>query len=115
VCEILKAINGVRQGPRLWYRDISINLTNENVGLRISPADPCLFYKVLGNNLVLLYLYVDDFRWFYDDNPETAAEVLRMLSHIKYKIRDTTDSRKFLGLNIYKEGESMVVEHSVFA
>jgi hypothetical protein len=115
VSEILKAINGVRQGPRLWYRDLSKNLTDKNVGLMVSGADPCLFYKHFRDNLIIFYLYVDDFRWFYHDNEETEAEVLRMLSHIKYDIRDTTDNREFLGLNIYKKGDSMLIAQSVFA
>jgi hypothetical protein len=104
VCEILKAINGVRQAPRLWYRDFNANLTDANFGLTISRADPCLFFKRFGkNNLIILYFYIDDLPWFYDDNPETKAEALRMLSHIKYDLRDTTDkicllTRKFLFL-----------------
>jgi hypothetical protein len=52
VCKLRKALYGLKQDPRFWYDRID--------GYRKSDVDSNLYFKVRGNQHVILILYVDD-------------------------------------------------------
>jgi hypothetical protein len=59
-----KTLYGLRRSPYHWYQNIRKIL--EDMGLSISPHDPCIFYGKLADHLPPIYigLYVDDFKYF---------------------------------------------------
>ena len=58
VCRLKKAFYGFKQAPRAWYSRIDGYILS--LGFTRSDADPNLYYKVVGDSLLTLVLYVDD-------------------------------------------------------
>jgi hypothetical protein len=58
VCKIRKALYGLKQVPRVWYEWIDGFLKSPR--FQKSDADANIYFKVRGNQPVILILYVDD-------------------------------------------------------
>lgn len=58
VCRLKKALYGLKQAPRAWYLCIDTYL--QEMGFNKSDADPNLYYIVVGEDPIILVLYVDD-------------------------------------------------------
>ena len=55
---LIKGIPGIKQGSRLFYQDLrKFWLDN---GFTQLPADPCVFYRINAEGLVLMGVWVDD-------------------------------------------------------
>jgi hypothetical protein len=58
VCKLKKALYGLKQAPRAWYGWIDSVLMR--LGFTKSKADSNLYFKVMNDEPVILFLYVDD-------------------------------------------------------
>eukprot|EP00253_Pinus_taeda_P010262 PITA_10262 len=58
VCRLKKALYGLKQAPRAWYSRIDTYL--QGMGFTKSEADPNLYFIVIGEEPLILVLYVDD-------------------------------------------------------
>jgi hypothetical protein len=58
VCKLRKVLYGLKQAPRVWYDMIDGFLKSS--GFQKSDADANLYFKVRGNQPVILIMYVDD-------------------------------------------------------
>jgi hypothetical protein len=58
VCKLKKALYGLKQAPRAWYGQIDNFLTS--LGFTKSKEDSNLYFKVMNDEIVILFLYVDD-------------------------------------------------------
>ena len=58
VCKLKKELYGLKQAPRAWYERIDGFLMS--LGFTKSKEDSILYYKVEGDGIMILLLYVDD-------------------------------------------------------
>ena len=58
VCGLKKELCGMKQAPRAWYSRIDSYL--QQLGFEKSEADPNLYFIVVGEDPLILLLYVDD-------------------------------------------------------
>jgi hypothetical protein len=58
VCIMKKALYGMKQAPRAWYSRIDAYL--QQLGFEKSEADPNLYFIVVGEDPLILLLYVND-------------------------------------------------------
>ena len=58
VCRLKKALYGLKQALRVWYIKIDRYLVQQ--GFQRSPSDSNLYVKRVGNEIILLVVYVDD-------------------------------------------------------
>ncbi|KAK3267553.1 hypothetical protein CYMTET_23899 [Cymbomonas tetramitiformis] len=59
---LLKSVYGLKQAPRVWYQTSKAWLLQYDARLTVSNIDPCLFFIVIPDVLVvLLYIHVDDY------------------------------------------------------
>jgi hypothetical protein len=58
VCRLKKALYGLKQAPRAWYSRIDAYL--QQLGFEKSEADPNLYFIMVGEDPLILLLYVDD-------------------------------------------------------
>jgi hypothetical protein len=58
VCKIRKVLYGLKKAPKVWYDRIDGFL--KSLGFQKSDADANLYFKVRGNQPIILILYVDD-------------------------------------------------------
>jgi hypothetical protein len=57
VCKLKKSLYGLKQSPRMWYQKIYNYMLG--LGFTRSKEDHCVYFKLIGDNLIYLVLYVD--------------------------------------------------------
>jgi hypothetical protein len=57
VCKLKKSLYGLKQSPRMWYRKFDTYMLGR--GFTISKEDHCVYFKLIGDHLIYLVLYVD--------------------------------------------------------
>jgi hypothetical protein len=58
VCKLKKALYGLKEAPHAWYEKIDGFLMS--LGFSKSVVDRNLYYHIVGNECLILVLYVDD-------------------------------------------------------
>ena len=58
VCKLKKALYGLKEAPRVWYERLDNYLMK--LGYSKNEADPNLYFKIDGDDMIILVLYVDD-------------------------------------------------------
>ena len=93
---LMKALYGLRQAGREWNEEIDKVL--RELGLTPTISDPCLYFYREGNELSLVFLYVDDFL--------IASKSREFISRIKsglsshFTIKDMGQAENCLGIEI---------------
>jgi hypothetical protein len=95
VCKLKKALYGLKQAPIVWYDRIDGFL--KSPGFQKSDADANLYFKVRGNHLVILLLYVDDLFLIGDEG--LIAWSKRELTS-EFEMKDLGLMHYFLGLEV---------------
>lgn len=111
VCLLKKALYGLRQASRQWHVKFSHEL--KHLGFQQSTADPCIYYKGKGEDLLLIAVYVDDIL--------AASRKLSMITELTtqlsktFKIKDLGKVKFCLGIefNQNKNGIKMSQEKYV--
>ena len=92
VCLLKKAIYGLKQAGRRWYETLDPVIRAEGFTRCIS--DRCVYKQKLGDNLILVVLYVDDFLVLGKSVDEIEAMKQRLAS--KFKSRELGKVTSFL-------------------
>ena len=58
ICRLKKAFYGLKQAPRAWYSRIDSYLLS--MGFQKREGDPNLYFIMVGDDLLILLVYVDD-------------------------------------------------------
>ena len=58
LCSLKKELYGLKQATNAWYSPIDTYL--QKLGFKKSEADPNIYFIVVGEDLLILVLYVDD-------------------------------------------------------
>jgi hypothetical protein len=58
VCKLKKSLYGLKQSPRMWYQKFDTYMLG--LGFTRSKEDHCVYFKLIGDHLIYLVLYVDD-------------------------------------------------------
>jgi hypothetical protein len=96
VCRLKKALYGLKQDPRYLRIDTYLLL----MGFEKSEVDPNLYYIVVGEDLLILVLYVDDF---------LIIEAERLIVGCKESLASEFEMKYiglmhyFLGLEVWQE------------
>jgi hypothetical protein len=99
IVTLRKALNRLKQAPRLWHNDINAFLLS--LGFTQSLADPNLYLRSDG---ILILLYVDDISMSYPEAAAKAAIEVKAKLLEKYKITNLGPARQFLGIEIHRDG-----------
>jgi hypothetical protein len=95
VCKLRKALYGLKHAPKIWSNRIDGFL--KSLGFQKSDVDANLYFKVRGNQPVILILYVDDLFLTRDEGLPRKRE---LTSEIEMK--DLGLMHYFLGLEVWQ-------------
>ena len=98
VCRLKKALYGLKQAPRAWYSTIDSYL--QRMGFQKSEADPNLYFIMVGDDPLILLLYVDDLFITWRQRPIAACK--KDLA-AEYEMTDIGLMHYFLGLEVWQE------------
>jgi hypothetical protein len=84
LCKIKKSLYGLRQSPRMWYQKIDTYMLG--LGFTRSKEDHYVYFKLIGDHLIYLFLYVDDML-LIGNNKDIIEDVKTQLSS-KFDMKD---------------------------
>jgi hypothetical protein len=58
VCRLKRSLYGLKQSPRMWYQKFDSCMLG--LGFTRIKEDHCVYFKLVGDHLIYLVLYVDD-------------------------------------------------------
>ena len=103
-----KALYGLKQDPRAWYGRIDSFLMS--MGFAKSKVNPNLYYKVVEDEPVILY--VDDL--FLTGNEKQIVESKKKLAE-EFEMKDLGLMHCFLGLEVWQSLEGIFLNQGKYA
>jgi hypothetical protein len=97
VYRLKKAMYGLKQAPRAWYENMNGFLMS--LGFNKSVGDPNLYYHIVGDECLILFLYVDDL--FLTGSESLIVECKRALTS-EFEMKDLGIMHYFLGLEVWQ-------------
>ena len=96
ICKLNKALNGLKQAPRAWYKELRQHLVN--LGFKNTISDSSLF--TFHNNGVTIYLlvYVDDIIITSNAPPFLDAFISKLAT--RFSLKDLGDLSYFFGVEV---------------
>ena len=98
VCRLKKSLYGLKQAPRAWHSRIDSYL--QRMGFQKSEVDPNIYFIMVGDDPLILLLYVDDLFITRRERPITACK--KDLA-AEYEMTDIGMMYYFLGLEVWQE------------
>eukprot|EP00253_Pinus_taeda_P032980 PITA_32980 len=98
ICRLKKALYGLKQAPRAWYSRIDTYF--EQLGFTKSEADPNLYFIVVGEEPLILVLYVHD---LIITGAERLIEGCKRDLASELEMKDIGLMHYFLGLEMWQE------------
>jgi hypothetical protein len=96
VCRLKKALYGLKQAPRAWYSRIDAYL--QQLGFEKSEVDPNLYFIVVGEDPLILLLYVDD---LFITGVERLITSCKESLASEFEMKDIGLMHYFLGLEVW--------------
>ncbi|KAJ9533216.1 hypothetical protein QJQ45_018360, partial [Haematococcus lacustris] len=101
VCQLQRALYGLRQAPRAWHTRLKQEL--EGMGFTASQADPGLFSLVRPAGTVWLLVYVDDCLICTSKGDSSSLNFVKQQLSAAFAIKDLGPTQLFLGMQISRD------------
>lgn len=106
VCRLRKALYGLKQASRVWNGKLDAEL--KQIGLKRSSFDPCVYYKVNGDRVIIIAVYVDDFLVF--SNQPRWVEYVKEQLMSKFHMKDLGKAEQVLGMRITRAEDAVMLD-----
>jgi len=103
VCRLNRAIYGLKQAGRQWYKQIDKTL--RSIGLTPTKSDPCVFIDHSDNKLTIALIYVDDI--LIASNNSVRVNTIKTELAKKFKTKDLGDAKYCLGIEILQDNDGI--------
>ncbi|GJR90609.1 retrovirus-related pol polyprotein from transposon TNT 1-94 [Tanacetum coccineum] len=111
VYKLKKALYGLKQAPCAWYDMLSSFLISQQFSK--GAGDPTLFTRHVGNDILLVQIYVDDII-FASTNTTMCNEFANQMTN-KFKMSMMGQMSFFLGLQISQSPRGIFINQSKYA
>lgn len=105
VLKLKRAIYGLKQSSRAWYRRVDDCLVQS--GYIRSKLEPCLYVNSSNGLKTIIALYVDDFFLFSNDEQETKR--IKQVLSSQFKLKDLGQVKQCLGMNVNIDKQNNVI------
>jgi hypothetical protein len=109
VCRLKKALYGLKQAPRAWYEKIDGYLMS--LGFSKSVVYPNLYYNIVGDEFLILVLYVDDL--FLTGSESLIVECKRALAS-EFEMKDLGMMHYLLGLEVWQRIDEILLSQGKY-
>ncbi|MCP3666765.1 MAG: hypothetical protein GY696_30425, partial [Gammaproteobacteria bacterium] len=99
VCKLERSLYGLKQASRCWNSTMDDYL--KSASYRQSKMDPCVYYKSVGGDLIMLALYVDDI--MFATKNKNLLENEKKLMAKRFKLKDLGKAHYILGIQITRD------------
>jgi hypothetical protein len=108
VCRLKKALYGLKQAPHAWYEKMDGFLMS--LGFSKSVAYPNLYCHIVGDECLILVLYVDDL--FLTSSERLIVECKRALT-FEFEMKDLGMMHYFLGLEVWQRTDEIFLSQKI--
>jgi hypothetical protein len=109
VCRLKKAMYGLKNAPCAWYEKIDGHLMS--LGFNKSVVDANLYYNIVGDQCLILVLYVDDL--FLTGSESLIVECKRALAS-EFEMKDLGMMHYFLGLEVWQRTDEILLSQGKY-
>ena len=110
VCRLKKALYGFKQPPRAWYSRIDNYLLS--MGFVKGEADSNLYFLLVGDDPLILVLYVDD---LFLIGAERLIKECKEDLDMEFEMKDIRLMHYFLGLEVWQQTGEIFLEQGNYA
>ena len=96
ICKLKKSIYGLKQASRAWNKEIDKVI--KALGLKQSSQDPCVYFEVHDDLILIEALYVDDLLIMSNDNSKKLSLKNSLME--TFKMKDLGEAHFCLGMKI---------------
>ena len=94
-----KSLYGLKQSPRMWYQKFDTYI--RGLGFTRSKEDHCVYFKLIGDRVIYLVLYVDDMLLIGND--KEIIQDLKTQLFSKFDMKDLGAANYILGMEIKRD------------
>jgi hypothetical protein len=94
LCRLKNSLYGLKKSQRMWYQKIYTYMLG--LGFTRRKIDHCVYFKLIGDHLIYLVLYVDDML-LIGNNKDIIQGVKTQLSS-KFDMKDLDAANLILGM-----------------
>ena len=105
VCRLKKSLYGLKQSPRMWYQKFDTYI--RGLGFTRSKEDHCVYFKLIGDCVIYLVLYVDDMLLIGND--KEIIQDLKTQLFSKFDMNDLGAANYILGMEIKRDREKRML------
>eukprot|EP00253_Pinus_taeda_P033330 PITA_33330 len=99
VCKLKKSSYGLKQSPRMWYQKFDTFIWG--LGFTRSKSDHSVYFKLIGDHVIYLVLYVDDM--LLVGNDKEIIEDLKTQLSSKFDMKNICAANYILGMEIKRD------------
>ncbi|GJW68188.1 putative ribonuclease H-like domain-containing protein [Tanacetum coccineum] len=110
VYKVEKALYGLHQDPRAWYKTLSTYLL-EN-GFRRGTIDKTLFIKKNKGDILLVQVYVDDI--IFGSTKKSLCVEFEQMMHKRFQISSMRELTFFLGLQVKQKDDGIFISQDKY-
>lgn len=96
VCKLLKALYGLRHAPRAWYS--KLNKILGDIGFVRYPYDQALYTRMIGNETLIVAVYVDDL--LVTGSSQALINEFKKKMGVKFDMSDIGKLSYYLGIEV---------------
>ncbi|GJR46647.1 putative ribonuclease H-like domain-containing protein [Tanacetum coccineum] len=108
--EVEKALYGLHQAPRAWYKTLSTYLL-EN-GFRKGTIDKTFFIKKDKGDILLVQVYVDDI--IFRSTKKSLCVEFEQMMHKRFQMSSIGELTFFLGLQVQQKGDGIFISQDKY-
>ena len=94
-----KSLYGLKQSPRMWYQKFDTYIWG--LGFTRIKEDQCVYFKLIGDHVIYLVLYVDDMLLIGND--KEIIKDLKTQLFSKFDMKDLGAENYILGMEIRRD------------
>ncbi|GJY47578.1 putative ribonuclease H-like domain-containing protein [Tanacetum coccineum] len=110
VYKVEKALYGLHQAPRAWYKTLSTYLLDN--GFQRGQIDKTLFIKRVKGDILLVQVYVDDI--IFGSTKKGLCTEFEKLMHKKFQMSSMGELTFFLGLQVTQKDDGIFISQDKY-
>ncbi|GJV58337.1 putative ribonuclease H-like domain-containing protein [Tanacetum coccineum] len=110
VYKVEKALYGLHQAPRAWYKTLSTYLLDN--GFQRGTIDKTLFIKKIKGDILLVQVYVDDI--IFGSTKKNLCTKFEKLMHKKFQMSSMGELTLFLGLQVTQKNDGIFISQDKY-
>jgi hypothetical protein len=95
----MKSLYGLKQSALQWNKALHKSLLE--MGFHRCKADPGTYYKIIGEEIITLLIYVDDALFMDSNKTQVLAHKAQFMK--QWKSRDLGQAKEYLGMRIIRD------------